>query len=245
MNAFEFCKLYRFDTGDQIFETVVYRKGSVHWLSLPSKDTNGRPLNGNNRDVYRSLRKVFPRLNFVSADQIHSNKVSSVKSQAEFEQKENCDGLVTEETNTALIIRTADCIPVFIFNQKSIGLLHAGHKGIHTNILKSWNNDSSDDLSQLIVGDHIKSCCFKVRQDVEKLFRDLTQFNQNSIVKVNPKQWSISLVKLLRNQWNRMERSVEHFFDFSNCTCCNENIHSYRRSGTSLIERTGHVIFKV
>ena len=245
MKAFDLSKLYRFSTGYQTFETVIYRKGSIYWLSLPSRDINGKPLDGNNRDVYRSLRQTFPGLNFVSAEQTHSNNVLNVKAPSEFVQEHNCDGLITQETDTALIIRTADCLPVFIFNNKSVALLHAGHKGIKANILQNWNSLSSNDSSQLIVGDHIKSCCFKVRKDVENIFRNLNQFNQNSIVKINQNQWSISLVKILRNQWNSSKRSFEHFFDYSNCTCCNENMHSYRRSGRNLAERSGHVIFRL
>ena len=244
MNAFDSCKLYRFKTELQIFETIIYRKGQIHWLSFPSRDINGKPLNGNNRDIYRSLRSAFPKLSFTSAEQIHSNKVSKVNSPLEFDKEQECDGLVTEEINKALIIRTADCIPVFIFNQQHVALLHAGHKGVQSNILEKWNQYTSNQPSQLIVGDHIKSCCFKVHQDVEKKFRTLQYCDQNSLLKVNRSQWSISLVKILFNQWSILEHSPKRFFDFSNCTCCNENLHSYRCSGISLIERTGHVIFR-
>ncbi|MEE2923641.1 MAG: polyphenol oxidase family protein [bacterium] len=244
MNAFDSCKLYRFDTGRQIFETVIYQNGYVHWLSLPSIDISGRSLNGNDRDIYRSLRSVFPKLKFTSAEQVHSNKVSNANSQSEFEKKKKCDGLVTADFDKALIIRTADCIPVFIFNQQQVGLLHAGHKGIQANILEKWNLYSLDQPSYLVVGDHIKSCCFKVHRDVEMKFSNLPYANNDSIVKINDSQWCVSLVKILYNQWHRLERTPEHFFDFSNCTCCNKNLYSYRRSGESLKERTGHVIFR-
>ena len=157
MNAFDSCKLYRFDTGHQVFETVIYRKASVYWLSFPAKDIKGKPLNGNNRRIYRSLRSIFPRLNFVSAEQVHSNKVCIVNPQSEFEKEKQCDGLITQGINTALIIRTADCVPVFIFGKKHIALLHAGHKGMHANILENWNSFELDEPSQLVVGDHIKS----------------------------------------------------------------------------------------
>ena len=244
MYAFDSCNLHRFNTGSQSFEVTIYRNGNVHWLSLPSKDVNGKPLDGNNRDVYRSLRTSFPDLNFTSAEQIHSNIVTYTNTPSEFDQEHKCDGLITSEVNKALIIRTADCVPVFIFSHQSISLLHAGHKGIQFNILEKWNEYCPDQPSYLILGDHIKSCCFKVHEDIEKKFRALPYSDPYSITKINKNQWSISLARILYNQWNRLEHSTEHFFDFSNCTCCNTNIHSYRRSGKALIERTGHVIFR-
>ena len=56
--------------------------GMYTGLGLPSKDVNGKPLDGNNRDVYRSLRTSFPDLNFTSAEQIHSNIVTDTNTQS-------------------------------------------------------------------------------------------------------------------------------------------------------------------
>ena len=140
----------------------------------------------------------FSRLEFfTSAEQIHSNIVTDTNTQSEFEQEHKCDGLITREVNKALIIRTADCVPVFIFSHQSISLLHAGHKGIQSNILEKWNEYCPDQPSYLILGDHIKSCCFKVHEDIEKKFRALPYSDPYSITKINKNQWSISLARIL------------------------------------------------
>lgn len=245
MHIYESSKLMRFNTGNQIFEAVVFQNKSVHWMSLPARDIDGNPLDGNNRDVYRSLRSTYPDLSFCSAEQIHSNNIETVKIKSEFNQMPNCDGLITSLSNIALIIRTADCMPIFIFDENHIAILHAGHRGIYENIIQRWYSMRGSMDSQLVLGDHIKHCCFKVHEDLYSRFKDLPYLAPNTIRSVNSDQWSISLVATVLSQWIQLGLNREQFFDFSTCTCCNAFTHSYRRSGGKLHERLGHLIFKI
>lgn len=245
MQAFDVCKLHRFDTGSQVFEVPIYQNQSVHWLSLPAKDILGNPLDGNDRGVYRSLRAKFPELRFCSAKQTHSTNIQIIDFDKEFHQIENCDGLVTSLRQTAIIIRTADCLPIFLFNDQQIALLHAGHRGILNNIIRNWHENFLHESTHLILGDHIKHCCFQVHSDVYDRFFNIKELSSGAIRSINKKQWTISLSEILKNQWNQLNLGNERFFDFSNCTCCNIFNHSYRRSGGSLQQRLGHVIFKL
>lgn len=245
MQAFDICKLHRFDTGKQVFEVPIYRNKSVHWMSLPARDILGNPLDGNDREIYRSLKSEFPGLKFCSAKQTHSTNIKQVDFDEEFYQIENCDGLVTNLDQTAIIIRTADCLPIFLFSDQQIGLLHAGHRGVLNNIIKEWHENFYQKPTYLILGDHIKHCCFQVHSDIYERFLNLGQLNNGAIRSINDTQWTISLSNILRNQWNGLKLANERFFDFSNCTCCNISNHSYRRSGGTLQQRLGHVIFKI
>jgi len=73
---------------------------------------------------------------YVQAEQIHGNLVASVSAQDHDSIIPQADALVTTDKNLALIIRTADCGPVFFYDpeRQAIGLAHSGKKGTALNI---------------------------------------------------------------------------------------------------------------
>src|SRR3989338_3312478 len=75
----------------------------------------------------------------VQVRQVHGNKVIIVENAAGSRRSflEEADGLVTKTARLPLAIRTADCLPVFLYDQRQqcIGLIHAGWKGGQKNII--------------------------------------------------------------------------------------------------------------
>lgn len=68
------------------------------------------------------------------------------------------DGLITNQKNLGLIIKTADCLPILLFDPKKevIGLVHAGRKGIslsvHLETVSKIKNNFGCDPGDLLVG---------------------------------------------------------------------------------------------
>ena len=109
-----------------------------------------------------------------SVNQVHSNKINFVTSPGFYK---SYDGLITEiKYKLVLVIKTADCIPIFIYdNVKGIyGLIHAGWRGVQQKIhLKAFEefvklNSKVNDI-QFFLGPSIKGCCFEVKEDLIKL----------------------------------------------------------------------------
>ncbi|MDI6641806.1 MAG: polyphenol oxidase family protein [Elusimicrobiota bacterium] len=101
---------------------------------------------------------------FVTAEQVHSNKIHFVTSKDRGKKIRAVDGLVCG-TNAALHcivlgIFTADCVPVFIVENKKVALVHIGWRGLKAGIVdevkKFFNNPV------VCLGPHICPKCYKM-----------------------------------------------------------------------------------
>lgn len=74
--------------------------------------------------------------------QIHENKTIIVDSNmlGKGEDYYIGDSLATNNENIILVIRTADCLPIFLFNKDKnvIGLIHAGWRGLARDIISCF-----------------------------------------------------------------------------------------------------------
>ncbi len=129
-------------------------------------------LFGNKHATLDNLKGEFPEFNFLSVKQTHSDKV------VEAGKVQEADAHFTQLRNTALLISTADCLPVMVHVPSSALVmgLHAGWRGIEANIigkslmhLKDRGHDISD--AQVWIGPHIGFGSFEVSQDVAERLR--------------------------------------------------------------------------
>ncbi|MDX2175815.1 MAG: polyphenol oxidase family protein [Candidatus Sumerlaeia bacterium] len=73
----------------------------------------------------------------VFAGQVHGAAVREPAPGGGSELLPECDGLFTREPGTVLVIRTADCLPVVLWDRRgsAAAVLHAGWRGTYGNIL--------------------------------------------------------------------------------------------------------------
>ena len=87
------------------------------------------------------LPKIFEKeglpVNFVSAEQTHGADVAVVSAGEAGQMIPSVDALITREKNLSLVIRVADCGPVWIHcgKTKVIGLVHSGRKGTEAGVV--------------------------------------------------------------------------------------------------------------
>ncbi len=119
--------LFPFES-QKILLSVVYsnRKDGT----MNSKETNGK----------RNLKKFQIENNFdpsLSSQmlQTHSKRICKISPGV----VKKCDGLVIENAEISGIVRTADCLPIVLFNPKTkmLCILHAGYKGLEKEILQN------------------------------------------------------------------------------------------------------------
>ena len=138
---------------------------------------------GNMADII-TRNKLLSSLNIdpaklVTAEQVHEEKVYVVKNNDAGKQIPGVDGLITAKKGIPLAIRTADCVPLFLFDtgRECIGLIHCGRKSIQKGIVEESINKmlgicpgikKSNILAA--AGPHICHLCYQVSDDIGKLF---------------------------------------------------------------------------
>ena len=169
--------------------------------------------------------------NFYNIQQIHGKRVILAKKKDFNNQKSisKADALVTSDKGVALVVRTADCIPLFLFDprNKVIALIHGGWRSIKKEIIKATIKTmrvkcqtKAKDL-KVIFGPSIRSCCF----EVEKKF--LRNF-PSQVLKKGSKYY-VDLVLTAKNQLKSQGVQGRNIFDSKICTCCDHRFFSYRR----------------
>jgi YfiH family protein len=116
---------------------------------------------------------------FIQAEQVHGASVAAVETgQPLAHPLPGCDALVTSRHGRMLLIRTADCMPLFAWDaaRRIVGLAHVGWRGLSKQLpmhlamaLRQWYQSRMDDLWWAI-GPSIRSCCYDVGAEFEPRF---------------------------------------------------------------------------
>jgi YfiH family protein len=139
-----------------------------------------------NRASLCNALKLNP-LDIVTANQVHGTHVSIVTknergrgASSYFESIPRTDALVTNTPGIPLMILTADCVAVFLYDpvKKAAGVAHASWKGtlgrISQEMVRVMKQSFGSRPEQMIAGiaPSIGPCCYEVREDVIEPFSD-------------------------------------------------------------------------
>lgn len=106
------------------------------------------------------LNQLFPQLTFCFLKQVHGNEIK----RANALEAPTADGQFTRDRNHALVIQTADCIPILLSSPKQVMAIHAGWRGLASHIVKMSARVGSFDRA--VIGPHIGADSFEVGLDV-------------------------------------------------------------------------------
>lgn len=132
LSYFEFESLKKFP----IIQAIFTRSGGVSpspWKSLNIGGTVGDSIEA----VDENLRRIFSAVHILEkrtaqVHQVHSNQVVIVNEKfLNSKKKIFADGMVSDQPGIAMLMRFADCVPVFLFDPvvKAVAVYHAGWKG--------------------------------------------------------------------------------------------------------------------
>lgn len=162
-------------------------------------------------------------------DQVHGDTIEVVDRNSLTTVPE-CDAMLTNDSEVALCVMVADCIPVILYDEVKnvIGVAHAGRTGSYKNIvgqtiLKMQREFTCEDI-KVVFGPSIRKCCYEVGMDVIEGF--LTENGvplEEFTCKENEKIY-LDLIALNSRGLKNVEISPT-------CTCCDEGYFSYRRDG--------------
>jgi YfiH family protein len=162
--------------------------------------------------------------------QVHGDRVViASKSKVSAEKPEDADALVTDQKGLAIVIRTADCLPVFLYDpaHEAIGLAHCGWKSTHRDILKNVVTVMKNQFAtrpaalKIAFGPAIRHDSYEVGEEFKEYFPDEVSERSGRLC--------LDLVKANKRQLSAQGVLAENIHDCGVCTYRDENYFSYRR----------------
>lgn len=164
-------------------------------------------------------------------EQVHKGKVAKVTSETDLSSKiAGCDGAITNIKGLALMVLTADCLPIFLYDpeKKAIGIAHAGWRGtldgIAKNVVCAMNAEFKSDPAGILVGfgPAIRQCCYEVSGEF------LVHFPA-SVVKMAHRHY-FDLAGENAERLLSAGVASKNIFDCGICTSCrNDEFYCYRK----------------
>ncbi len=137
------------------------------------------------------------------------------------------DALVTSVPGRPVSVRTADCLPILMADerQRTVAAVHAGWRGTIQGIVACAARmlGRAEDL-HVAIGPGIGHCCFEVGPEVAGQFRELFPERADLAART-----SIDLVEANRRQLIRAGVPPSRIYPASLCTVCRGEFHSFRR----------------
>jgi len=180
-------------------------------------------------------------------DQVHGTKIHHVTT-ADFKTDPyvkvglEADGLMTAIPGISLIIFSADCIPVLLFDprRRVVAALHAGWRGTAAGIVSAaveqmvqvYGSNPADILAA--IGPGIDKCCFETHEDVPNaMTAALAGGSLPFIHLMENGKFSVDLKGINVLRLKTAGLTPDHIAVCSECTCCHSDYFwSHRRQGT-------------
>ena len=177
------------------------------------------------------IEKEFPDIQFMKVQQTHSDIIVHANTNLQ-----TADAHWTQEKKTALLISTADCMPILIHNTvtKTVAAVHAGWKGVCNKItvksLKALSTEQSTASDLVIwIGPHIMPSSFEVKSDVLNQLLASSYETDKSGHFTNDGTIHVDLKSIVLSQITASIGSGFKCFELCLDTLTTAYLHSYRR----------------
>lgn len=206
-------------------------------LGFGFKDDEYLVFFGNARASIEDLQSKFSHYDFKRIKQTHSDIV--IESSAEVSE---ADAHYTADANKALVIATADCMPIMVYCAQTSRVLaiHAGWRGVENKITeKSLNRliatGSTDKNFKIFIGPHILQSSFEVASDTCDLLSKAHYGLKPSHFMFSSKdKFYVNLGKLVISQIEHVIQKMPEIEILSIDTKTDREYHSHRRDQTKL-----------
>jgi len=238
-NGLPYFQIPEFTQLEWIRHAFLTRKGGN---SSPPYDTLNLSENNGDREehVFRNkdlLAKTFEfDLNrLILLHQIHQDQIFLAKEPA-LSPPSEYDAQMTNASNIFLGIRTADCVPIFVADQKkkAIAAIHAGRQGtalhITTKVLKKMKKEFGCLPEDLLIalGPSIGFCCYEI--DEKTFFAEWEPFS----IPAGDGKWMVDLARINIDQIEKEGIKEEQIFWIDLCTSCHRDLFfSNRKEGNT------------
>ncbi len=180
-------------------------------------------------EIYKE--KVLKELN-----QIHSN-IIFLSDEIDNINKEG-DGIILNNKDDIIVIRTADCTPLFFFSNdlRYKGILHVGWRGLYFSIIENlMDNFIPEDYYEkmkFLTGPSIERDCYEVGIDLFEKF-SIKDYRDNIFFKKNEEKYLMDVVLGIEKVLKSYGVNDKNIIKAEICSFCNyKRFPSYRREKT-------------
>lgn len=234
------------------FSNLAACPGVVHFVSSGIKDIGFSEEK--EEDVIRKNRKELAAVvgfdgdKWVTAHQIHSTNVAVVTSadagRGAWDKESrlpDTDALITNEESICLMVLSADCVPVLLYDPvcQVSAAIHAGWRGTVAGIVK----ETVKIMKKMFgcrpenilagIGPSIGKCCFEVGEEVAEAFNKEFRGNKKIVyMGRQPGKYQVDLWEANRQELTAIGVLPEHIEIAGMCSVCHsDHFFSYRRDG--------------
>lgn len=184
---------------------------------------------------------LFNRHALIHMRQIHSDKIVIVDESLSFDTPPECDALITNRIDTPLMVMSADCTPILIYDpiQKAIAAVHAGRAGALNAILPKTIQKMGETFGclrenlHIVLGPSIGGCCYEVNETIAS---ECETKGYGSALRREDKKVFLDVNTILLEQLKELK--IEKIEVIKHCTSCRcDEYFSYRADA----QRTGRI----
>ncbi len=150
------------------------------------------------------------------------------------------DALVTDQPGVTVAVRTADCVPVLVYDRRrrAVAAIHAGWRGAVAGIVPKtiqlmvsrFAIDATD--LRVSIGPSAGPCCYEVDEAVLAPLRSGRSDWPSLLRDDRGTKARLDLKALVRRQTAQIGIRPEHITSVNLCTICHSDLfYSYRREG--------------
>lgn len=162
-------------------------------------------------------------------EQVHGDKFYNTKDLAN--QTAEGDALYTTKSGEVLVVKTADCMPLFFWSEteRLIGVIHSGWKGTELGISEKLFNHLKSQGNRLdTFHSYLGPCARKKNYEVgEDLFEKFKTYAPEAIEPKGNQKYSLGIDIVLQKRLREQHLPI-HFSDSGICTIENPDYHSHR-----------------
>lgn len=181
------------------------------------------------------LAQLSSRVATIEAEQVHGGSVVMIeRGYRATHPIAGCDALLTSAPGVALLIRTADCLPILFAapGRGVVGIAHAGWRGLAAalplKMVAAFRHtyQARPEELQVAIGPAIHACCYEVGQEFAARF--------GPFVERHGATWYCDLIGIAKAQLHQSGVPQDRVVDTGHCTSCElDRWFSVRREGAT------------
>ena len=164
--------------------------GGVWTIPLPASRRVQAAVGDRRLPLPEAVAQLRRRVPAVEAEQVHGAAIAVIERlQSDQGTVPGCDALLTALPNVALVIRSADCLPIFFSDpvRGVVAIVHAGWRGLAARLpmrvvalmLQRYHGRARD--LEAAIGPCIRGCCYEVGSEFEQLFGPFVRREQGRL----------------------------------------------------------------
>jgi polyphenol oxidase len=195
---------------------------------------------------HKMINDYFQTDHTIFMNQVHSNSVEIIDSNTI--APVTCDALISNQKNVALMVMSADCTPILLYDKKKgvIAAIHAGRAGAFQNIIKEsiqkfiFNYKCKPENIIAVLGPAIHQCCYEINREI---FDEAKKLGYAHAIKTFDEHYYLDVNTILHKQLLECGLHEINIEIINRCTACEtEMFFSYRKEG--ITGRMASVIMK-